>query len=158
MTDFRYDRLPMKRMAAGALFFNERGELLLVKPVYRPDGYGIPGGIVEADESPKAACGREVREELGLDVRLGPLLAVDYRPRDGAVTESLQFVFAGGVLSPAQIASIRLPAAELSEYRFVPPDEALPLLSPPHLRRRVAACLRALRAGATLYLHDGEEV
>src|SRR4051794_41118953 len=99
MNGFRYDQLPRKRMAAGALFFDGRGRLLVVKPTYRSDDwYSIPGGVVEEDESPKAGCAREVREELGLEVPIGALLAVDYRPQEGQVTENLQFVFAGGVL------------------------------------------------------------
>jgi 8-oxo-dGTP diphosphatase len=156
MTGFRYDQLPRKRMAAGALFFDGRGRLLVVKPTYRPDDwYSIPGGVVEADESPKAGCAREVREELGLEVPLGRLLAVDYRPQEKQVTESLQFVFAGGVLPPALIERICLPADELSEYRFVAPEEALPLLSP-HLRRRVEAALEAASAESTVYLEGGQ--
>jgi 8-oxo-dGTP diphosphatase len=46
--------LPMKDMSVGALVFNEPEELL-VKPTYK-DGWEIPGGIVEQDESPTQAC------------------------------------------------------------------------------------------------------
>jgi hypothetical protein len=38
-------------MAAGALFFNHRDEILILKPTYRDD-WLIPGGVVELDESP----------------------------------------------------------------------------------------------------------
>lgn len=33
----------------------------------RPDRWDLPGGHVEAGESPQAAVGRELREELGVD-------------------------------------------------------------------------------------------
>jgi 8-oxo-dGTP diphosphatase len=148
--------LPMKYLSAGALFFDEQGRLLLVKPTYK-DGWEIPGGIVEHDESPKQACLREIREELGLDVTLGPLLAIDYLSRQDRPSDSLQMVFLGGTLSPSTIEAISLPAAELSAYRFLEPDVALTLLRG-SLRLRVAGSLRALSEKRTLMLHDGEEV
>src|ERR1035438_4690192 len=58
--------LARKRMAAGALCRDRVGRVLLVDPVYR-DTWDLPGGAVEAEESPHAACRREVAEELGLD-------------------------------------------------------------------------------------------
>ncbi|MFF8812893.1 NUDIX domain-containing protein [Streptomyces pactum] len=61
-----YDRrLPRKRMAAGVLFFDSAGRVLLVDPAYR-EPWEIPGGAVEREESPRAGARREVREELGL--------------------------------------------------------------------------------------------
>lgn len=71
--------LPRKRMAAGALFRDEAGGVLLVDPVYKAV-WDLPGGVVEAEESPHAACRREVREELGLDRAPGRILAVDWVP------------------------------------------------------------------------------
>ena len=56
--------LPTRRLAAGALIRNERGEMLLVKPNYK-DGWILPGGTVEAGEAPKPGCEREIVEELG---------------------------------------------------------------------------------------------
>ena len=52
------------RVAAGALFFDDQGRVLLVHPTYK-DTWDIPGGYVERGESPAAACRRELKEELG---------------------------------------------------------------------------------------------
>src|SRR5882724_3664785 len=71
--------LARKRMAAGALFLDEDGRVLLVDPIYR-ETWDLPGGAVEAEESPQAACRREVAEELGLDRQPGRVLAVDWVP------------------------------------------------------------------------------
>lgn len=146
---------PKKYLSAGALFFNAAGGLLLVKPTYK-DGWEIPGGIVEADESPKQACVREVYEELGLRVEIGPLLVMDHKSRSEGPSDSLQFVFLGGTLTPEQQRAIRLPAGELSGYEFLAPEAALRALGT-SLSLRVAGCLRAIAEGRTLLLHDGEE-
>lgn len=146
---------PMKYLSAGALFFNGEGGILVVKPTYK-DGWEIPGGIVEQDESPVQACRREIREELGLEIAVASLLVADHVVRRLGASDSLQMVFAGGTLTPEQISAIRLPAAELAEYQFVAPDAALRLL-PDSLSRRVAGCLRALAESRTLLLHEGIE-
>ncbi|MEO6061271.1 MAG: NUDIX hydrolase [Thermoflexales bacterium] len=149
LKDF-YPSLPRKRMAAGALFRNALGEILLVKPNYRPD-WLIPGGITEADESPRQGCTREAREEIGLEAAIGRLLCVEYLPREGPKTETVQWIFDGGVLNAAQIAAISLQAGELSAYRFVPPGEAPRLLNR-SLSRRVSHALRVLASGGDVYL------
>ena len=146
---------PMKYLSAGALIFDGQGDVLLVKPTYK-DGWEIPGGIVEQDESPVQACRREIREELGLEIRVGPLLVMDAVLRRNGLSDSFQMVFSGGVLAPEQIAAIRLPAAELSEYRFVAPDTVASLVLAA-LSMRIAASLRALAEGRTLMLHAGVE-
>jgi 8-oxo-dGTP pyrophosphatase MutT (NUDIX family) len=71
--------LARKRMAAGALFRDEDGRVLLVDPTYKPT-WDLPGGAVEKEESPYAACRREVAEELGLDRSPGRVLVVDWVP------------------------------------------------------------------------------
>ena len=83
--------LARKRMAAGALFRDKDGRVLLVDPTYKPT-WDLPGGAVEKEESPYAACRREVAEELGLDrppgrvlVDLGTLAAGTSRRADRGV-------------------------------------------------------------------------
>src|SRR5580692_9063847 len=65
--------LARKRMTATAFFRDEEGRVLLVNPVYK-EPWDLPGGAVEAEESPHAACRREVAEELGLDRPPGRVL------------------------------------------------------------------------------------
>ncbi|MCX6048155.1 MAG: NUDIX hydrolase [Chloroflexi bacterium] len=144
------ETLPKKRMGAGALFLDEQNRVLLVNPTYKPQ-WEIPGGIVEQDESPRAACIREVKEELGLVRSLERLLCVNYLTGTDQRTEALMFIFWGGVLTANEIAMIRLPTAELSEYRFVTVDEALRLLTPT-LGDRVRRSLAILPTNSTLYL------
>ena len=88
---------PKKTIAGGALFFNAQGRLLIVKPTYRGH-WSIPGGVVEEGESPRAGCTREVWEEIGLHVTLGPLLVLDATSTGTAPSgrETLQLLFDGG--------------------------------------------------------------
>mgnify|MGYP000851053077 FL=1 len=144
--------LPGKRISSGCLFFDESGRLLIVKPTYK-EGWEIPGGAVNANESPLAACIRETREELGLERRPRRLLTVDFSNETKQRTESLNFIFDGATLSPAEIEAIRLPENELSEYRLLEPEEALKLLNR-RLRRRVRQCLSLLNSPLTLYLEE----
>ena len=62
--------LARKRMVATAFFRDDQGRVMLVNPVYK-ETWDLPGGSVEADESPSAGCRREVAEELGLDPMQG---------------------------------------------------------------------------------------
>ncbi|GHH55540.1 NUDIX domain-containing protein [Lentzea cavernae] len=135
--------------AAGALFFDEAGRLLLVEPTYKPD-WEIPGGAIERGETPSEACRREIEEELGLAREPGRLLVADWAPRDGE--DRVLFVFEGGLITAAD--EIRLQAEELRSYEFVPPPLAGERLIP-RLARRVAEALRARESGETRYLEHG---
>ncbi|MFV2083087.1 NUDIX domain-containing protein [Micromonospora sp. LOL_021] len=72
--------LPRKRMGSAVLLRDRDGRILLVEPTYK-DYWELPGGVVEADESPYDAAVRELAEELGLAVTPGRLLVVDCRRR-----------------------------------------------------------------------------
>jgi ADP-ribose pyrophosphatase YjhB (NUDIX family) len=138
--------------AAGALFVDERGHVLLVEPTYKP-GWEIPGGMIEPGETPSAACAREIQEELGLGVHVGRLLVVDWAPHPKG--ERVLFVFDGGVLATRTVHLIRLPADELASYRFVPPGEVGAWLSP-RLNRRISAAIAARADGTIHYLEHAE--
>jgi 8-oxo-dGTP diphosphatase len=66
-----------QRLAAYALVFDASGRVLLSRePARRPGRWLLPGGGVEHGEHPEQAVIREVQEETGLDVRVGPLREV----------------------------------------------------------------------------------
>lgn len=77
----------------------------------------MPGGAVDADESPRAACARELQEELGLVVDVGRLLCVEWQGPESDRSESVMFVYDGGKVASG--AEVRLPADELRSFRFV---------------------------------------
>lgn len=142
------------RVAAGALFFDEEGRILLVKPGYK-DGWEIPGGYVEPGESPRAACHREIAEELGLPASVGAHLVVDWAPIDGE-GDKILFIFDGGMLSDQDLAAIRFSDGELTEWQFAHADD-LDRLMPARLVRRIRTAIEAKNRGTAAYAEHGVE-
>ncbi|MGW7793513.1 NUDIX domain-containing protein [Streptomyces tricolor] len=142
------------RMAAGALFFDAAGRVLMVEPCYK-DYWEIPGGYVETGESPLHAAIREVQEELGITPPIGRLLAVDWAPND-AEGDKVLYLFDGGRLSQDQLASIKLQPDELKSFAFVSADQ-LAERTIPRLARRIRAAVEARGSSAPVYLEHGEE-
>jgi 8-oxo-dGTP pyrophosphatase MutT (NUDIX family) len=60
---------------ATVLPVDERGRMLLAWHAGHTDGWGTVGGMVDPGESPAEAAVREAREEIGVGIRLGRLLA-----------------------------------------------------------------------------------
>jgi 8-oxo-dGTP diphosphatase len=145
--------LARKRMGAAALFRDQAGQVLLVDPVYR-DTWGLPGGAVEAEESPQLACRREVAEELGLDRPTGRILAVDWIPTRPELPEGLIIIYDGGTLAASEISAIQVPPDELAGFALVPPEEVAARVRP-HLARQIAAALAARATGTVASLEDG---
>lgn len=149
-----YASLPRTRGAAAALLLDEHGDLLLVKPTYK-EGWFLPGGVIEEGESPLRACVRECQEELGFTPDLDGLVCVDWGPPHEGIGAVNIFVFSGRV-SGGQVAGIRLPPDELSDYVLAGPDKVAELV-PPHIDRRLGPCLRAVADHTMVYLEDGRE-
>ncbi len=142
--------------AAGAFFHDPAGRVLLVQPSYRTDTWLLPGGAMDPGEYPWETAWREVREEVGLELRPGRLLGVDWVPaqRDGR-PPLVHFVFDGGPLTASDAErSLLLPPDELTAWQLCGPVEWDRLLLP-RVARRIRACVDALRTGHTAYLQDG---
>lgn len=151
-----YAALPTKRIGAGLVCRDASGRVLLLRPTYKPT-WEVPGGVVEAGESPAAAVAREVREELGVALPIGRLLVTDWIPPLPPKTEGLMFLFDGGVLDPDTTDRFALPADELEEWIFAAPDQLSGHVTD-RMARRLKAALLALDADATRYLEAGEEM
>jgi len=145
--------LPRKRMGVGVVFTTE-DQILILKPTYK-EHWLLPGGVIDADESPREAACREVREELGLDLKVGKLLVVDYLHSAGTRTECIQFMFEGPKLTADQLKAIQLQDEEIKEFKFTPFDEALKLISAHTAERLKISKERGLQ---TVYLENGREV
>ncbi|TDV56594.1 NUDIX domain-containing protein [Actinophytocola oryzae] len=125
MFSFRWRPVPARVATARGLIRDPDGRWLIVRPVGKRH-WQLPGGRLERGEPPTAACRRELREELGVDLEPGRPLAVTWRP---ARRRSARFAFVFD-MGTHDALEIRLQAAELSEWRWATPEEALPLLKP----------------------------
>lgn len=141
-------RVATPRVAAGVLFRDDSGRVLLVKPTYK-DGWDIPGGYVEPGESPKQAAARELEEELGLTQSIGRLLVVDWAPHPDE-GDKLLFIFDGGTVGQ-DVDELALDRQEIARAEFVAPENASAYLS----RRLLERVMSAVASGHDPYLEHG---
>jgi 8-oxo-dGTP diphosphatase len=65
-------------VGVAALIQDERGRILLVRRTYsREEPWALPGGWLQGHEAITSALERELQEETGLRVRVGPVRAVE---------------------------------------------------------------------------------
>jgi 8-oxo-dGTP pyrophosphatase MutT (NUDIX family) len=89
--------------------------VLLLRQSYGDQRWGLPGGSVEPGETIVAALGRECREELGVEVEIGPLTGWYYHRE----FESQVGIFRCGLPPGAEIAL----SDEHSAFRWTPVRE-----------------------------------
>lgn len=112
-----------KRVAAKVLIRDENGAVLLVNPNYK-EFWDLPGGMAEANEAPRLAAQREVLKELGIELTIGRLLALDWAGPQGPWDDQLVFTFDGGVLVAEDQRRLQVSDPELSSFEFVAVDDA----------------------------------
>jgi len=145
-----YAQLARSRGAAGAVQLDAGNRVLMVRPVYKPV-WDLPGGVIEAAESPLDACVREVHEELGITPVVERLVGVVWFPPRPRRPPLNLFVFAGRP-SASTLAAIRPAAKEIAEYDFFDLSE-LPSAEP-HTERRVTSCVQGYLNGGTVYFEE----
>jgi mutator protein MutT len=120
---------PHFHVTAGLL--QQDGMVLITK---RPVGshlagyWEFPGGKQEAGETLEECLVREMKEELGVNVRAGKrLLTVNHEYENRIISLYLfQCTHLGGELKPLACEEIRwVHPEDLTQYRFPPPDEKI---------------------------------
>jgi 8-oxo-dGTP pyrophosphatase MutT (NUDIX family) len=145
--------LPLKRMSAGVLLYDDVGRVVLVEPSYKPT-WDIPGGVVDAGESPWHAAARELAEELGIVRRRMPLLVIDHVPaRSDNMPEGIAWVFDGGPVRERDLENLTLDDPEVVSVGLYRPGEVGERTSD-RLARRLAVALVTVQDGAGPTLCD----
>jgi 8-oxo-dGTP diphosphatase len=99
-------------VAVGAIVIDDAGRVLLVERG-RPPGVGlwsVPGGKLERAETLAQAVEREVREETGLVVEVGPLVCVLERMGDDhhfVILDYLARVIGGSITAASDVRDAR---------------------------------------------------
>lgn len=146
-------RQARKRVAADALIRDPAGRILLVDPGYKP-GWDLPGGMAEANESPADCLRREIREELAIELHVGPMLVADWVPPHGPWDDLLAFIFDCGVFTVGQLADIKLLDGEIDRFEMCTPAQAEKRLRE-RAWRRLRVALGVVETGRVGYLEDG---
>lgn len=114
--------------AAGVLFLDAAGRVLLVRPTYKP-GWEGPGGAIEQGESPLAACRREVREELGIAPPIGASWSSTGRPirarGTGCCSCSMAASWLPRTTRPSSSTLMSWPSVHSTVLRMRPPSSSL---------------------------------
>ncbi|GAB2974009.1 NUDIX hydrolase [Nocardioides montaniterrae] len=128
-------------VAAGVVVFRPGRQVLLVhRPKY--DDWSFPKGKLERGEHRVAAAVREVAEETGLHVRLGPPLPDQGYPVNGR--PKVVHYWTGRVVGDDDVSGYR-PNAEIDEVAWVPVDRATDLLTYDYDRETLAEALGVRR-------------
>lgn len=141
-------------LAAGVVVFRSGKRVLLVhRPRY--DDWSFPKGKLDPGEHLAACAVREVAEETGLHVRLGPPLTGQRYAVSGGRMKSVSY-WVGRAVGSDDVSGYQ-PNAEIDDVRWVGFDDALELLSYEHDREtlREAHGLRR-KTHALVVLRHGE--
>ena len=109
--------LPRKRAISQLLVRDRDDRVLICQLTYKRD-WDLPGGVVEVGESPREAAGREIEEELALDVAAGDLLVTDWLPPWGGWDDAVCLVFDGGAHEAALLDPMVLEPREIRNAEF----------------------------------------
>ncbi|SHG86583.1 NUDIX domain-containing protein [Streptoalloteichus hindustanus] len=137
--------------ATSAGLIRDTGGRVLVVRSRGDRWWHLPGGVVEQNETPAAACHREVSEELGLALAVGPLLVVAWKAaRTIGRRARFAFVFDLGVHSAELFADHVMPQRrELGAWQWATPRDAVSLLHR-HVAQRLCAALRSSQGAVYL--------
>lgn len=108
----------MRAGAFGITFDGDRRVLLCHRRDM--DAWNLPGGRVEANETPWDAAVREVREEVGLETEVVRLTGLYWKPDTDELVFNFECRVVGGTLGPSDEAD----AAAYYAFADLPPNTA----------------------------------
>lgn len=146
-------RLPRKRTIAQGVLRDPHGRVLVCELSYKRE-WDLPGGVVDPGESPATCVEREIQEELGIEVRAGRLLAVNWLPPWRGWDDALLYLFDLGVHGAGELDPALFLRREIAGAHWLSVPDAAPHVAPYTARMLEVAA----DAEHTAYLENSEPV
>lgn len=153
------NRLPRKRVIGQGLLRDREGRILLCQLTYKRD-WDLPGGVVDPNESPAHCVTREIREELGIDLTVRGLLAVNWLPPYRGWDDALLCLFDLGVVDASITDGLTLLRREIKGVHWVTVDDLADHVAPYNaaMLPEIIRDLDGAAARQTVYIEDSRRV
>lgn len=140
-------KLPRHSVSVTAVVFDSDGRVLVIKR--DDDGRWVPpGGVLELDETPQECAEREVLEETGYRIEVGPLTGVYKNMRLGVISLAFRCQVTGGSARTShESAAVRWWTVEEAMWN-VPEARAV----------RISDALAGDEDRVPVRMHDGEHL
>jgi RimJ/RimL family protein N-acetyltransferase/8-oxo-dGTP pyrophosphatase MutT (NUDIX family) len=145
--------LPRKRAISQLFVRDHDGRVLICRLTYKRD-WDLPGGVVEVGESPQLAGGREIAEELALDITPGPLLLTDWLPPWGGWDDAVCLVFDGGEHDASLLDEITMEPREIRGAEFATVEQVRERCAD-FTARRIESALANVGGAGPSYVESG---
>ena len=125
----------------GALIQREDGTVLLCESHKWPGLYTVPGGHVELGETCEDALVREIREEVGLDIKVTELISIQQVIYPKEFWKRAHFIFFDYLCTVEGSQTPKVDSNEIQRTIWVTPRDALKLNIDRYLRHFIARLL-----------------
>ena len=125
----------------GGLIQREDGKILLCDSHKWPGLYTVPGGHVELGETCEDALVREIKEEVGLDIKVLELVSIQQVIYPKEFWKRAHFIFFDYLCSVVGNETPRVDSNEIQGVIWVEPKEALTLNIDRYLKHFIARLL-----------------
>ena len=150
-----YNSRPKKRTGAGVLIFNQKDQLLIVKPNYL-NHWLYPGGGIEETESPLHAALRECKEEIGINLdKVWPAYINYQKPKPSGEEDVVQFTFTTNPVADDFLDRLTLQEDEIEDAVFVDINKLYNYLSQARTKA-IQSYFDARGTQQTIYLENGD--
>jgi len=137
------EQIKHPRVVVAGLIINQKGEILLCKSYKWSNLWIVPGGHIEYGETIEKAIKREVKEEVGLDIKIKKILFTQelIEPKD--YCKKRHFISLQCVCS-AENNNVKIDDDEIQDYKWVDPEDGLKEKTDPYTHKFIEKYLEGM--------------